>query len=434
LVAFDRRRWVGMVVARASRPLEPEACLKRLSDALIALALLPALALARAPADVAPSSSSHAKETAQALENSAGAQQTAPSGTSATSSDSSSSAPAAPSSTSTPATAAPAVTKKKNALANAVQARTPEEQANQSGFQFIVALDHYLGAGTFVDASKYSYLSAFLTVIPQYLFGIGKQRLVASATARLAYEYTMPDNETGRKFSPMDTRIGLSAPALFRDKAYTGIAFTPNVGLTIPSSLESWNAGLITAINVGLVMSRSVKTVDFRMAVGGSRAFYTSAQSGVRASDARDENGNLYVVCRSGEPVCGFSNMNPAWSFNIGGQVQWRATGNLLFYMGYTFFKTWRHAATSTLDEFTPKARDANGNPVAAVGLGQQDRTSAFFGASYQLNEHYSLDLGVSTIQSPLHDNGVNVRFPFLSFGAWANNSTNIYFTLTAAY
>ncbi|MEW5739829.1 MAG: hypothetical protein AB1938_12935 [Myxococcota bacterium] len=334
----------------------------------------------------------------------------------------------------TPSTTAPTVSKKKSALANAVQARTPEEQANQSGFQFIVALDHYLGAGTFVDASMYSYLAAMLTVIPQYLFGIGKQRLVASVTARLAYEYTMPDVETGRKVGFWDTRIGLSAPAIFRDKAFTGIAFTPNLGLTIPTSLESWNAGMITALNAGVTMSRSVKTVDFRLVVGGTRSFYTSAQAGVRASDARDENGNLYVVCRSGEAVCGFSNMNPAWSFNIGGQVQWRATGSLLFYVGYTFIKSWRHAATYSLDEYTPRALDANGNPVADVGLGQSDRTSAFFGASYQLNEHYSLDLGVSNIQAPMHDNGQNVRFPFLSFGAWANNATNIYFTITAAY
>jgi hypothetical protein len=84
-------------------------------------------------------------------------------------------------------------------------------------------------------------------------------------------------------------------------------------------------------------------------------------------------------------------------------------------------------------DEFTPKALDDNGNPVARVGLGSFDRTSAFFGASYQLNEHYSLDLGTSTVQTPLTPTG-QVRFPFLSFGTWADNNTSIYFTLTAAY
>lgn len=399
--------------------------MKRLSSALIALVLAPMIALAQPVTGT--------DETQPADTNSAPvAQTTTPPATSTTSTT----APADPSGTQAQpaATATATAPKKKSALANAVQARTPEEQAKQSGFQFIVAMDHYLGAGTFVDASKYSYLAGFLTVVPQYLFGIGKQRLVASVTARVSYEYTMPDVETGRKVSWFDTRIGLSAPAVFRDTALTGIAFTPNVGLTIPTSPESWNAGMITALSVGVTMSRSVKTVDFRLIVGGSRSFYASAQNGVRASGARDEQGNLYMVCRAGESVCGFSNMNPAWSFNVGGQVQWRATGSLLFHAGYTFIKAWRHGATYTQDEFTPKALDENGNAVADVGLGVSDRTSAFVGASYQLNEHYSIDLGLSNVQSPLHANNQNVRFPFLSFGSWADNATSLYFTLTAAY
>lgn len=398
--------------------------MKRLNTAALILVLVPMVALGQ--------SASGTDATPAATNNSDQAQQTTPPSSDApTSSSSTTGTTSTPNLT--PTTTQPTVTKKKSALANAVQARTPEEQANQSGFQFIVALDHYLGAGTFVDASKYSYLAGFLTVIPQYLFGIGKQRLVASATVRMAYEYTMPDVETGRKASFYDTRLGLSAPAVFRDKAFTGIAFSPNIGLTIPTSPESWNAGMITALSAGVTASRSVKTVDFRLAAGASRSFYASSQNGVKASVARDENGNLYVVCRSGEPVCGFSNMNPTWSWNIGGQVQWRATGNLLFYVGYTYISSYRSAATNTSDQFTPKAVDENGNQVADVGMGHTDRTSAYFGASYQLNEHYSIDLGVSNIQTPLTPTG-QVRFPFLSFGTWADNATSLYFTLTAAY
>lgn len=396
--------------------------MKRLSTAVIVLVLTPVVALAQ----VATGST----ETQAAAENSSPVAQTAPSSTTSTSSsDAPTSTTAQPAATAT-ATAPP---KKKSALANAVQARTPEEQARQSGFQFLVQLDHYLGTGTFVDASKYSYLAGFLTVVPRYLFAIGKQRVVASVIARMAYEYTMPDVETGRKVSFYDTRVSLSSPALFREKWLTGIAFSPNVSLTIPTSPESWNAGMVTALTAGVTMSRQVKMFDLIGSIGGSRSFYTGAQNGVRASDARDENGNLYVVCRAGEPVCGFSNMNPAWSFNIGLTVQWRATGNLMVYGGYTYLKTWRYSATNTVDPYTPQAVDANGKPVATVGLGSADRTSTFVGASYQLNEHYSLDLGVSTSQSPLHPTG-QVRFPFLSFGTWADNNTSLYFTLTAAY
>jgi hypothetical protein len=326
-----------------------------------------------------------------------------------------------------------------NPLANAVQARTPEEQALQSGFQLITVLDTYLGMGTFVDAKQYSYLASSLSVIPQYLFGIGKQRLVASASFRGVYEFTMPDVETGRRYTFWDTRIGVSAPALWRDKKFTDIAFSPSLGLTIPMSPESFNAGMITMLNVGLTMSRRAGPVDFRANIGGSRGFFGQPFNGPRnptlngGSIPTDANGNAKLICRPGEDFCGFSNWNTAWMLSAGGQVQWRATGSLLFYVGYTYIKMWREAATFTPDQYTPQALDGDGNPVAKTGYGEFDRTSAFFGASYQLSDHYSLDLYAFTIQTPLTATG-QVRFPFLSFGAWADNATSLTFSLTAAY
>lgn len=331
-------------------------------------------------------------------------------------------------------------------LANAVQARTPEEQANQSGFQLIAALDHYVGTGTFNDPQHFASMSAFLTIIPQFLFGIGKQRLVASATIRGSYEYTLPDADTGRRWALGDIRLGVSAPAFFREKALTNIAFSPSLGLTVPTSLESWNAGFITAVSLGVTASRSVGTVDFRANVSGSRAFFGQTSSGFRNPDInntgnapRDSNGNLLAVCRPGEVYCGLSNQNLAWSLSAGGQVQWRATGSFLLYIGYTYLFSWREGVTADReDPLNPQALDSRGNPVASVGYGRSDRTSAYFGGSYQLNEHYSLDLGVSTVQSPLFidktDGLQKVRFPFLSFGAWNDNATSIYFTLSAAY
>lgn len=346
--------------------------------------------------------------------------------------------PAAEGATTAPATTATAATKPANPLANAVQARTPEEQANQSGFQLSIGLDHYLGAGTFVDTRYYSSLSAWLTVQPQYLFSLGKQRLVASATIRGAWEYTLPDAETGRRWGLFDTRIGLSAPAVFREPI-TKIGVTPSLGLIIPTSLESWNGGLITSISLGLGFSRSIGTFDFRANVSGSRAIYAQPSTGYRNPTLdgsplpRDTSGNLLVVCRPGEAFCASSGMSPAWSMVAGGNINWRATGSLLVYVSYSYIRSWREAATSTVDAYTPKALDSNGNPVAKAGYGTSDRTSTAIGVSYQLNEHYSIDLGISTMQTPLTPTG-QVRFPFLSFGTWADNGTSAYFSISAAY
>lgn len=356
---------------------------------------------------------------------------------------------------------------KANPLANAVQARTPEAQAAQSGFQLVSQLDHYLGTGTFVNVLPNHYFASFLTVVPQYLFGVGKQRFVASATLRGSYEYTLPDSASGRHWSTGDSRLSLAAPALFRETAFTNISFSPSVALTVPTSLESWNAGLITAVSVGMTMSRSVGTVDFRAVVSGSRGFFTQATAGQRnpcrtpqpsdqtvdtSGSTGDNSGSstqtpigrvdpnclsvdndLLARGRPGQLWVETAGANSAWSLSAGGQIQWRTTGSLLLYVGYTYLRTWRYAMTETVDDTTPKALDSAGNSVAKIGLGNTDRTSTFVGASYQLNEHYSLDLGVSTGQKPFTDNG-KVRFPFLSLGTWNENSTSYYFTLTAAY
>lgn len=338
---------------------------------------------------------------------------------------------------------APDPKKPANALANAVQARTPEEQANQSGFQLATTLDHYIGTGTFSDPKTYASLSAFLTIQGQYLFGIGKQRLVASATLRGSYEYTLPDTETGRRWSTGDFRLGLSAPALFREKV-TGIAFSPSIGLTLPTSLESWNARMIGALSLGVTMSRSVKMFDFRAGLTGAVSAYPTAFSGYRNPEQfdagglpKDSNGNLLVVCRPGEFFCASGGSNPFLSLSAFGQVNWRVGGSLLVYVGYQYIRAWKRGITDKVDGFTAPTLDENGNPAARVGLGNTDRTSSYIGGSYQLNEHYSLDLGLSTVQSPLFidkDGVQRVRFPFLSFGAWNDNATSIYFTLSAAY
>ena len=336
-------------------------------------------------------------------------------------------------------TAAPAPNKAQPAssgsLANAVVARTPEEEAAQSGFSIVTILDHWLGMGTFVDARYYSSLAVNLNLMPRYQFTVKGVHLAASATARMVYEYTMPDVETGRRWAFYDTSVGLSAPVLFKEKI-SGIGITPGLGLTIPTSPESWNAGLITGVSLSLSFSRSVKTFDFSAAVSGRRSFY-ARDANVYAPanpNARDQYGNLLAVCRAGESACAFNGMNGTWGASATANVAWRVTGDVMLYAGYSFIKGWKSAAsTGPSDPLNPQALDSNGNPVARVGEGQTDRTFGVFGASYQLNEHYSLDLSMTTIQTPLTATG-QVRFPFFSFGSMADNTTSANFTISAGY
>ncbi len=318
-------------------------------------------------------------------------------------------------------------------LANAVLARTPEEQAKQSGFQVQIGAEHWLGVGTFVDMRYYSYLAVNFSAVVLYQFNLWDKRFRASASGRLTYEYTLPDNETGRRTTFYDTRLGLSAPALFKEKA-TGIAFTPSLGLTVPTSPESFNAGLITAVSASIAATRSVGRFDFNVSASAARAFFTSPQNNFKATTGRDANGVLLAACRSGETACAGGAANGLYTIAGGATVNWRITDDLILTAIYQFIRGYgADLVPAGGDQYTPKALDSNGNPVARSGLTPRDRTFGVIDLGYQLNDHYSVDLSVSTIQLPLTSTGL-VRFPFFSFGSLADNSTSVNLGLTGAF
>ncbi|MBX7098971.1 MAG: hypothetical protein K1X89_14775 [Myxococcaceae bacterium] len=302
------------------------------------------------------------------------------------------------------------------------------------GFNVSVDLDHWLGVGTFIDPAQYSYLAVNLTVAPSYTFSLKGKKLRASATARATYEYTMPDNDNGRRFSPYDTRLGLSAPGLLKEPN-TGITLSPSFGMTIPTSQESWQATLVTSLSLGAALAKSFGKFDFSASVGGSRGFHLSPVNASRLTTARDAQGNRIVIGRNGELDPGYFGMNTAWSMSAGGSVNFRATDSLSFYVGYTFIKSWKYqAATDPSDPNSSQALDSNGNPVVRFGLAQADRTFGVFGGSYQLTDNYAIGLSASTIQTPKSNDLSHFRFPFWSFDGVTGNSTSINLTLSAFY
>lgn len=311
---------------------------------------------------------------------------------------------------------------------------TVEEEAARSGFQIGADLDHWLGTGTFINPNYYASFTGALSVSPAYSFKVGGVNLRASALGRLIYEYTLPDNPTGRRIAPWDIRLGLSAPAVWKEKL-TGIAVSPSIGLTIPTSPESWQAGLITSASAGVSLSRSVGMFDFSASVSGSHGFFTNPQNNLKAPNQKDLQNNLVVVCRTGESVCNSPGMNTEWVVSTGGNVNWRITSALIFSVSYSYIHYWAYGLP--VDQYSPQTVDSNGHPVA-VGQGQADRTFGVFGLGYDLSDHYNVSVSASTIQTPrtMGANGQagSFRFPFWAFGNAADNSTTVNFTLSAQY
>jgi hypothetical protein len=311
------------------------------------------------------------------------------------------------------------------AAAGPVRARTPEELAAQSGFQIGVGLTHDLGLGTFVDAKSFSLLTAGLSISAAYRFRFQGVKLSASAGLSGGWVYTLPDTETGRRWTIAPLRFGLSAPGLYKDKL-TGIALAPSVSFTLPTSQESWGSGLITNFSAGLGASRQVKKFNLQLNLHGSHGFYTNPENALRPDPTtRDAYGNLLYLCRTGEVACAGGSNNTAWTLGFNTSVVWFPVDTLEVFVSYGLTKAWKYAATPTVDEFTPKALDSNGNPVARVGLGQADSETASIGVGWQVTPRYSLDLVLGSNMAPLTATGL-VRFPFFAFGHLADNSTRL--------
>lgn len=307
-----------------------------------------------------------------------------------------------------------------------------EEKEKQGGWSLGVELDHALGTGTFVDASLYSYFGATLSVLPRYVFLAGDVKLAVSLSLRGAWEYTLPDSENGRRFSPADTRLGISAPGLYKN-GLTGITFSPSFGVLIPTTPESWQARLITNLSLGVALSRPIWKFQVAVTANGSRGFHVSGASQTPSAPAVVGQLNSFSARKSAlgqdEAFVGFSAWNTAWAFNVGANVSFQATDELSFIVGYTYARSWKYYGVAIGPDETLPAN-------ARYGAGQAERTSTVAAVNYQLTDHYGISLAGSTLQTPRSGAGGSVgrfRNPFWSDYP-ADNATNISFTFSASY
>ena len=373
-----------------------EVHLKNLKSAILVLALAPILALAKEIPTTNPTAAPSPKPAAPA---------------------------AAPTAGTTPSATA------SGALA------AQEEKENQGGPSIGIELDHSLGTGTFVDPSLYSSFGATLSVVPRYVFSAGGLKFALSLAIRGGWEYTLPDSENGRRFSPADTRLGLSAPAILKSDKL-GISFSPSIGVLIPTTQESWQAGLITNLSVGFALAKPVGRFNFALTSNGSRGFHVTGASQVRSqatSGAADQLNSFAarkVAGGSDEPFVAFAAWNTAWSFNVGGNISAQATDELSFVIGYTYARSWKYFGV-------PIGPDERLPAGAVYGSGQAERTSTVIAANYQLTDHYGISLSASTLQTPRSGamGGAGYfRFPFWAINNAADNATALSFTFSASY
>jgi hypothetical protein len=231
-----------------------------------------------------------------------------------------------------------------------------------------------------------------------------------------------------------DIRLGLGAPALYTE-SFTGIVVSPRIGASIPISLRSRQAGTITNLSAGVGLSRQFGMIGLEYSFGAGRGIHAQPGSYISSAnaDTRDAQGNLVYVCRTDADYCGVGGNNTAWSLSNGLSVNVTPLEKLSFAAGLTVVNAYKYPVAYEVDEFTPKAVDSNGNPVARPGAGRSDKLTASIGASYSLTDQLAVSFGIGTEGPPRTDDNKAFRFPFFSFIGGENNYTAYSLTLSAA-
>ncbi len=353
-------------------------------------------------------------------------------------------APATP--TATPGTTPPATTTTSTtpppATASAGSAvLTPEQLAKLRGFFFSVGIDHIIGTGTFVDPALYSSLTANINAFISYrtrLFdkalSIGVQPFGLNG---FSYEYTLSNAANGRRLSWSDARVAISMPALIKE-SNTGIVVTPALNVIIPTTPESWGAGLISRVGFGLSVNKNFKTPVGMFIVNfgglGTIGLYKNTQAIVTPVKP-DSGGRQLVLCREGEQVCGINGNNQFLALQGSLGVTWAATDGIFVSVSYGLLTGFRYAAVGEADAATPKALDANGNPVARTGMVRNaDTQSASVSVSFNITDAISGSIYYFNFAPLLTADQKAVRFPFVDVAGIANNNGGFGFSLSAVY
>jgi len=299
-------------------------------------------------------------------------------------------------------------------------------------------LGSYVGSGTFYSGGYHdNYVYASLYLRPTFDLGT---RFKLAATARFYFEeeLTLPDNPTGRRFTPYDVWLTLLAKNLHTFEApklvLGGIA-----RVIVPLSYESRYANLLGGLSAGLTLSREfdlgggpAPETQFKLSVslieiftkyfhtdevpgnsaGESSGCRTTATPGTATASA--DGPSVSVSDRCGGPV------NSSYGLRHAGVIA-LARGKLGLSLTLLVDNSFRYAIPR--DSLTADK---------AVDTGRSDVTWGIVALSYSLDEHLALGVGLSSLQPALDAESKNLRFPFFDFsGGTANNFTQAFASLS---
>jgi hypothetical protein len=306
---------------------------------------------------------------------------------------------------------------------------TPEQLAALGKWTFNLGMDNIVGSGTFVNAEYFGYAGTALSVSWTKPLRFAGRNFLFNGGTGMTVEYSRPDALNGRRLGWSDIRVGLAMPGAYRD-ALTGISINPAISATVPITLESWGTGTITNLTAGVRAIRRFGPIDLRLGATGGYTVNTSPYVRQYASVGPDNVAT--ALCRVSDVSCGTGGLTNKFTLGTNLVALWFFNDDLLFYGTLGWNLRWRNAATMEVDEFTPKAVDVNGNPVAQVGLRPTDVVSGSVGFNYNLTDVFSISFTLSNDGPPKTFDNKALRNPFLDLVSPANNFTNYTLSLYA--
>jgi hypothetical protein len=277
-----------------------------------------------------------------------------------------------------------------------------------AGWSLAAGLDHSFGhalltpGGGWLGAAVGS-----LGVQPRLNFrGPAGVRLMASASASVSFEYTPPGNPTGRRFDWSDLRLGLNAPAVWRQPAW-GLALTPGLSVTLPTSLRSQWAGTLGVLSAGLGLTRAHGPWQLSLQVNGARGLHRTQAVGPQAPAPgaplrRDADGRPLYLLRAGEQLGVGPGLNTAWTLSHALGALYLPTDALFLSARAGLTHAWAYDADPLRTPGTAPARNTDGDAVVRPGMGRRDVLSLGLGAGVALGPSLSLSLGADHAGAPL--------------------------------
>jgi hypothetical protein len=326
---------------------------------------------------------------------------------------------------------------------------TPEEQ--KSAFQqhwagSTAEITTYIGSGSFYTSGyRDPYVSNAFYFRPQYNLGT-KYKLALAGRIYVEEEYTQADNPTGRSFNPLDSFIYFNAKNLYT-MPKAKVTFFGGLRASIPVSYESRYAHLITALGVS---GGATRTWEFgKPNAEGKRwnlvaTFGEGFSKAIRTSDLRGNGPGDSTGCRK-TGIAGYTGtagaaendrcggpLNTSFALTTSGSLA-LSRGRYSLSMSLIVLNEFKYSvndpnAYTTMCESSMAVAAGLAPSVCAVPSGRTDITWGIISAGYDINDHFSLSVGVASYQPALDSRYQNLRFPFfdLSGGANANNYTQM--------